>query len=228
MFIKNILKKKNESSSDYVYRVIKQNILELYLKPGELVSENEVSNILQLSRTPIREAFIRLSQEKFLDIVPKKGTFVSLVDFKLVEESLFLRINMEKKVLELACKSFPENKLKLLEDNVNLQRALKDLPGNSIPLFNLDNKFHSIIFEGCEKSNIWKMIEELDAHYNRLRTMDALEHISTDKIIEEHEKMIEAIREKNVEMAFKLVDDHLTNFLPKLNYFKEKHPDFFK
>ena len=62
-----------ESARDYAYRVIRLNIIELYLAPGTGVSESSLCEELQISRTPVREALADLSRQKLVDIVPQKG-----------------------------------------------------------------------------------------------------------------------------------------------------------
>src|SRR5690554_2566058 len=96
------------SNRDFVYETVKNNILNLILKPGQMISEQEISGKLKVSRTPTREAFIKLSEEGLITIYPQKGSYVSLIDIDHVEESLFLREQMEVAVLKLACVTFTE------------------------------------------------------------------------------------------------------------------------
>ena len=72
-----IEKEPQETVREYAYRVLYQNIMTLKLPPGTAMSEQELSGILQVSRTPVREAFIRLAQKGLLEVLPQRGTFVS-------------------------------------------------------------------------------------------------------------------------------------------------------
>ena len=69
-----------ESVRDWTFRTILYNLVNLVLPPGSAVSENDVAAALGTSRTPVREAFIRLAQDGLLVVYPQKGTYVSLVD----------------------------------------------------------------------------------------------------------------------------------------------------
>ena len=80
-----------ESVRDYAFRVIKQNIVSVELKPGSLLSENELSSRLGISRTPVREALSDLARVSILETLPQRGTFIALIDPKMVEDSRFLR-----------------------------------------------------------------------------------------------------------------------------------------
>lgn len=119
--IVTIRKKENISTRDFVYESLKNRITELELKPGLKISEQEIASELNVSRTPVREAFLKLSQEDLLGIYPQIGTIVSLIDLELVEEARFVRENMEKAVVKEACQVFKQEQLFKLESNIAMQ-----------------------------------------------------------------------------------------------------------
>ena len=79
-------KKEEESKKEYAYRILKENIMSLELKPGELLSEVELSEKLNISRTPIREVIMRLKNEHLIEVKPQSGTYVSLIDLNLLKK----------------------------------------------------------------------------------------------------------------------------------------------
>jgi len=128
-----------ESVREYVYRLLKTNITNLTLPPGQNISEKEIADLLNVSRTPVREAFIKLAQEHLLDIVPQKGTYVSLIDTDQVEESKFARETLEKEVIQQACVDFPKEELFQLQSYIALQElCVKE--ENYLQFFELDEK----------------------------------------------------------------------------------------
>ena len=110
-----------ESTREYVCRLLRTNILHLNLLPGSSVAEKDIAEILAVSRTPVREAFIKLAQEGVLEIIPQKGSYVSLIDPEQVEEMKFCRSSLEKEVIKLACVSFPREELFQLQSCLALQ-----------------------------------------------------------------------------------------------------------
>ena len=78
-------KAQDNSIRENVYRVIRENITSLQLAPGTTVSTQELAAKLQVSRTPVREAFIRLQKEDLVEITPQKGTMVSRIDLTRAE-----------------------------------------------------------------------------------------------------------------------------------------------
>ena len=111
-----------ETARDYALRMLKRNIASLALKPGCMLSENELSSALGLSRTPIREALIELSKIRIVEILPQRGSRIALIDFGMVEESRFLRLVLETAIVELACGQAPTLDFSVAEANVKLQR----------------------------------------------------------------------------------------------------------
>lgn len=215
----------NENSRNYAYKVLKENIMQLHIKPGEALMENEVSVSLNLSRTPVREAFIKLSEEKLLDIYPQRGTYVSLIDSNLVEQAIFARSILEKEVLKLACNYFPSESLLELKKICSFQKSILTISEDSLEFYNLDNQFHKTIYLGCKKENIWEMIDSLSAHYNRLRALDALTKQNLFSVLKQHELIIEIIENKKIDEVDKIIDEHLNNY--KHVMMKEKYSEYF-
>ena len=99
-------KEPHETVREYAYRVLYQNIMTLKLPPGTAMSEQELSGILKVSRTPVREAFIRLAQSGLLEVLPQRGTFVSKIHTEQLAEFRFFRVTLERGIMELACQEF--------------------------------------------------------------------------------------------------------------------------
>ena len=92
-----------ETGRDYAMRVLKDNIIRLELEPGSIISDRELAAGMNLSRTPVREAFLELAKVKIVEIYPQRGTMVSFIDYNLVEEARFIRSVLEVAVVRLAC-----------------------------------------------------------------------------------------------------------------------------
>lgn len=197
-----------ESTREYVYRFLKFNIMELKLIPGSALSEKDIAQLLGVSRTPVREAFIQLSQEYLLDILPQKGTYVSLIDIENVEESKFLRETIEKAVIAMACVEFPSDKLFELQSNIVLQElCIKEK--NYLKFYELDEELHRTIFVGCKKARIWSMIQQMNTHYNRVRILNIGGGYDVPPVLKQHKELVLAIKEKDVELGIRTIDLHL-------------------
>ena len=151
-------KKHKETGKKYAYRVLKENIMSLELKPGELLSESDLSEKLSISRTPIREVIMKLKGEHLIEVKPQAGTYVSLIDKEMIDEAIFMRKLLEKGVLKEACIEFSEEMFMELEKNLFAQKLVLNKDGKESEFHNLDKEFHRLIFIGCNKINIWESI----------------------------------------------------------------------
>lgn len=218
----------NENNRDYIYEILKQNILEFKLLPGDSISENDLSTLFNLSRTPIREAFIKLSEDGLLNIYPQKGSFISYIDLDSINESLFIRKSLEISILKEAILIFSPENIKELKRIIGFQKTLLSTQASPCELFDIDNKFHQTIFEACGKKNVWKFISNVSLDFTRLRFLSSTEKVVIKKIISQHEAILKIIETKNFDAVTELINNHMSNFLDKIEFLKEKYPGYFK
>lgn len=219
--------KNNEPIGEYVYNNIKKNIINLNIKPGDRISEKEVSEIFNVSRTPVREAFIKLSKEGLLYVVPQKGTYISYIDLETVEEARFMRESLETSVMKLAVIDFPKEYIKKLEDN--LCQQIKCIKKKEYDNFlELDELFHKTIFKGCNKERTWQLIEQINTQYKRIRLLTFIADINWQNVINQHQEIINAIKEKDENKIEKIISEHLKKLLVEQIEVKKQFPEYFK
>lgn len=216
-----------ESIREYVYRFLKINIMTLKLLPGTALSEKDIAVLLDTSRTPVREAFIQLSREYLLDILPQKGSYVSLIDLDSVEESKFLRETIEKAVISLACTDFPNDMMFELQSCIALQE-LCVRENNYVKFYELDEQLHRSIFTGCRKARIWSLIQQMHTHYNRVRMLNLVEGHDLEQLFEQHKNLVRAIREKDVALGSTTIDLHLNKVRIDITDMVRDHSEYFK
>jgi GntR family transcriptional regulator, rspAB operon transcriptional repressor len=220
--------KQNPSSTrEHVYNLLREQILDLKLEPGASLSEKEISERFQVSRTPVREAFLKLSQEGLLEVYPQKGTFVSLIDLRLVEEARFMREQLEKAVVSLACEAFPEENLNSLEANLKMQEVCAAQQDYQ-KLFELDEYFHRTIFQGCNKERIWSAMQPMNTHLNRIRILRLATNYNWNDILSQHAAIFQAIKDRNPDMAVKTMRNHLTQVLIDKEELARLNPKYFR
>lgn len=216
----------NLNMKDYVYNVLKENIMNLSIIPGTTLRKEEIAKEFKVSRTPIREAFVKLKDEGLIDVYPQRGTFVSYIDLNKVQEAKFMREALETKVVKLACKVFPEEKIFDLEANLKVQEmSLKQ--NNYIKLFEYDNEFHKMMFEGCNMENIWTAIEQISNHLNRMRVLSLSADFNRSDVIEDHQKIINTIKNRNCKDALKAMNYHISRIKFDQGKLKNDYPDYF-
>ncbi len=200
-------REKNQPIHQWAYKVLRTNIIELHLRPAQQLSENEISDRLGISRTPVREAFIRLAEDGLLVVMPQKKSVVSLIDMDQAEEARFIRRALEKAVIKEVCGRLTETDQADLEANLKEQHECGKTRRFDRMLL-VDNDFHRIIFRACRKERSWAYIKKLDYNYDRLRVM-VIPHM-IDQAIGEHGKLLEILKSGNTAMVDEAVDGHLT------------------
>ncbi len=215
-----------ENGRDYALRMLKENIVRLELEPGSSISDREVAARLSLSRTPVREALLELAKSRVVDIYPQRGSVVSLIDYDLVEEAYFVRKVLETAVVELACEKAADSLPEDLEDNVKLQRFYQQ-ERNTEKLMELDDEFHRLIFKAAGKMQAYEMMKGMMVHFDRVRNM-ALGTIKDRSLVEDHEKILKAVRSHDKESARALMEKHLSRYQVDEEEVRRRYPGYFK
>ena len=187
--------KHRENSRDFAYRVIREMIVNMELTPGSKVSETELASLLNLSRTPVREALIDLEKSGVVEVLPQKGTFISYINPLLVEEARFFTFDIGKRDrFPLLCEPQYQTELNTLEENISLQEFYLQHQ-NYEKFLELDNEFHYLFFKITNKIKIYSLMKGLNIHFDRARTLifKGKPSITT---LEEHKKILTAIKNK--------------------------------
>ena len=215
----------SENARSYALRVLLHNIITLELAPGSAVSENELSQILKLSRTPVREALIELSKMGLVDIQPHRGSYIAKIDYELVEESRFMRLVLENAVLALVCEGISPEHEEMLR--ANMEEETRHLEaGDYTRLFELDTDFHRLLFTSVGKARTYGIIHSQMVHFDRLRAL-SLKSLKPDKIVEDHENILYAIGRRDSELAEMLMTRHLTRHRVEKSELIKLYPDYF-
>lgn len=215
------------STRDYVYRLLKKQIINWDINPGVKISEKEVAELLNVSRTPVREAFLQLAQEELLVIVPQSGTIVSKIDLGLVEEGRFVREQIETAIVREACVVFDDNQLFQLETNLTMQEFCLE-KGTHNRLFQLDEEFHQILFEICNKKRTWELIRKMNSHFDRLRMLRLARIHNWDIVVEQHKEIFKYVSENKPDEAEAIMEKHMKLVIVEQEELKLKYPEYFK
>ena len=214
-----------ETARDYALRMLTRNIASLELTPGSMLSENELSGALGLSRTPIREALIELSKIRIVEILPQRGSRIALIDCAMVEESRFLRLVLEKAIIELACEQAATLDFSVAEANLKLQQFYVE---NQLPekLLELDDDFHRELYRLTNRMQTYHLLESMRLHFDRVRSL-SLATVKEIKIVNDHEAILRAVRLGDKVEAAAQVTKHLSRYRVDEQAIREKYAAYF-
>lgn len=222
-------KRTGENARTYATRMILDNIVNLELPPGTRLSENELSVELNLSRTPIREALIEMGRIDLVEIIPKKGTFVTKIDYEFIAEVWFMRLSLENSVVNLACEEgISVRALSELEENLEQQKKTALLT-EDIALIQLDNAFHKMLFDSVNKSRVHQILQNQMLHFDRFRllSLKALKAEKASTTINDHENILYALKKRDCELANMVMTRHLTRHQIEKKNLGILYPDYF-
>jgi len=203
-------------NSENIYLQLKREILNLTLKPGQTLSENELRARFFVSRTPIRTALQRLQAEGLMKVIPYKGSVVSLLNFDEIKQNIFMRIAIESAVL----RDFLPVCTPLLEEKIYYQIRKQSvlITGDFRPqqFYDMDSGMHEIWFRVTGKMLLWQMIQKAQTGYTRFRMLDIVEEWSFEEIIKEHCALLKLIRDKDAPGVEPLMKKHLNGGISRL------------
>jgi DNA-binding GntR family transcriptional regulator len=194
---------------ELVFDALREAIIQGRLKPGERLMEIQLAEELGVSRTPVREAIRKLELEGFLVMIPRKGAYVAGISVKDIVNIFEVRAALESLAAGLAAERITEEELEQLE------RALvyiSEASANNLSaVVQTDISFHELIYKASRNQRLVQIVTHLQEQIQRFRTASLAQPGRTRTVIEEHRKIVEAISERNVELARTLAREHIEN-----------------
>lgn len=207
------------SLSEVAVLYVKNKILSGEYKSGDKLVESDISNVLTISRAPVREALRVLNMQGMVTFSPRRGNYVIEMSEAETLEVFEIRIALEKQILELLVK----NRLLKNEDYSQLEEMiaqLRALEGVSVQqqeaiykLSYLDLKFHSYLWEISGSLRRGKILEGL--FYQLLITMN--QNVVTlgtfrEKALE-HAKIIDALKKNDLSLVIQEFEAHIYEYI---------------
>jgi len=189
------------------------------------LSEQEIARQFNISRTPAREALVKLADIGLVESIPYKGTFISKISFKKLDEILFIRQTLEIQILKELNNHITKEELK--KCHINLQAQRQSINNNDIKLFfQLDEEFHQLLYTIAGFGGVFKMIQTISVHYNRIRylTIYSPKH---EIMYQEHLDILSAIENKNIDQAIIALQSHLNKIQFEKEQLLKEYNNFF-
>lgn len=187
-----------------ILETIRDAIISGALKPGEKVAEPELAERFGISRTPIREAFRQLESEGYLSVVPRKGAVVISFSQRDVEEFYAIKSILEGYAARKACEKLAPrdiDKLQSINDKLRLLAEESDVKN----FFKVHNNFHDLFIKAADNDKLTELITTLLGRFQRLRIASLSLPGRMELSVKEHQKIIDAFRDRNADLAENLV-----------------------
>ena len=193
-----------------VFDILRELIVSVKLRPGQKLSEKEIAAALDASKTPVREALIRLDEVNLVRIIPQSGTYVTLISVSRYTTACFIRLHLEiGAVRDAAQRPDPRHRIEDFDDILARQaEALaRDDPG---AFFELDEAFHRQLFVFSGHVDCWATARRAQFDLNRARLIRRQHRILRGaEVIAEHAAIAEAIRARDPRAAEDALRAHI-------------------
>ncbi|WP_422372453.1 GntR family transcriptional regulator [Hoeflea sp.] len=214
------------SLAQKVYMSLKQAILSLTFRPGEIMQKSEICAELGVSRSPVAEAVARLSTEGLVNVVPQAGTFVSRFSMDEIREGAFLREALELAAVEIVARTITEDQLVLLRRNLRIQEALME-DGDISGFYQMDARMHELIMSFTNFKRLATLAETAWVHVNRARRLNLPAPGRIEATLDEHRAIVDALEAHDPEAARAATRYHLSQLITILEPLVHEHPEFF-
>lgn len=204
---------------DWLYRCV----LRGDLLPGTRLSETEIAAQVNLSRQPVREAFIRLAADGLAEVLPQRGTYIGRISMRAVLSARFIREAVESDLARHVAATRPD--LTAMAAELTVQERC-DVEGDVPGFIESDDRFHRAMALAADQGAVWQDLERLKAQMNRLRHL-SMRVFDRSQTIAQHRAVLTALQAGDAHGAEDAIRTHLRQMLTELPQMAAAHPDYF-
>jgi DNA-binding GntR family transcriptional regulator len=229
LFLQNAtttIRRRGVSKSALVYEDLRAAIVDLRLEPGSRIDKEEICERLAVSRQPVAEAIARLTEERLVEVHPQKGTYVAWISLERVSEAAFLRRGLEVAVVEAIAVDIDEATLKSLDRCLEYQ-AIAVKAKEFSEFFQLDLRFHQMLFDGLNMPRVAEVVESSRAHLDRARRLLLPTPRGTQQTLREHRAIYDALALRQPSAAVAAMGAHLDKGMTELREFAAINRELF-
>jgi GntR family transcriptional regulator, rspAB operon transcriptional repressor len=214
------------TTATLIYRDIHKAIVSMQVKPGAALNEKALSQQFGVSRTPVREALIRLVEDGLVDVFPQSGTFVARIPISAIPEAVLIRQALESATVEHAARIATAADIEFLDEIIARQRFFSER--RDLNAFHeADEAFHEAIAKIGGHPGIWAVLKSVKVQIDRVRrlTLPALDRFQF--ILDDHLTIRNTIMAHDTSSALNAMKRHLTAVIPDVKALRDSYPDYF-
>lgn len=224
-----LVRKAYEDARQYVYRVIKTCILNLFLPPSRKLSEASLAKSLDVSRTPVHDTFFKLSRENLVDIYPKRGAYVSRIDPKRIEQSVWTHIQLGTSMLNAIYIKKPDHS-QLMSLRCLIRQLDDGANGDSLHLPSriITEYYHQLYVLGGNMDILWNSLQKIDVDLYRLLSLAAENPVAAKGFYYELANLTDSLMEQDGDRACQILTSHFSRILLLVSPIQAQRPGYFK
>jgi DNA-binding GntR family transcriptional regulator len=209
-----------------VHLALKEAILTLAYRPGEILRKPDICAQLGVSRSPVADAVQKLRSEGLVDVVPQVGTFVARFSMQEIREGAFMREAIETAAIERVAATATDEQIACLRQNLDAQ-TLRVAQGDTPGFYELDGGMHALLLSFTGFRRPAQVSETAWLHVNRARRLILPLPGRIAATLDEHRAIVEAVAARDPEAARLAVRTHLRQLLRYLEPLERERPELF-
>lgn len=214
------------TASARIYADLRAELVALQRRPGDPLLESAIALSYGVSRTPVREAILKLADEGLVEIFPQSGIFVSRISLAALPEAIIVRRSLEETTTRMATERASASQILGLHSILERQREA-DAAGDRETFHQADEAFHAAIADIAGHPGIWQLILQVKIHVDRFRRLTLPQRGRMAEVITEHEAIMAAIEARNPASAAAAMVRHLERLLADISATQHNNPEFF-
>lgn len=220
----------DKSLNQQTYDRCRKDIMTFALKPGEAVSAAKLAERYEVSRTPAREALVRLQSEGMVDIFPQSKSMISRIDIARAKQEWFVRKTLEIAMTDAFFRHVRKEDIDEMRYYAKECERLGEQPRNHETSYEYllnDNRFHAVTYRVAREHLAAEIIASSAAHYSRVRLLADLDNENKDRTLVEHEDIVRRIEDGDKEGYREALTVHLERVVGDIERMSKQAPELF-
>jgi len=216
----------DRSASVQLYDFIRDAIVSMEYAPGQMIPEKTLAEQFGVSRTPVREALIKLSHIGFVEVRPQRGTYVTLLSMDEILAARFIREALELAVVEEAATLADSSLIQACATIIEQQREAAE-DNDPLRFQKLDDAFHQTLANSTGYERVGQLIDSEKAHMDRVRNLSLHIRGQYHRVLDQHEEILKALKRHSPEQARAAMARHMQDVYKALIVIPREHPEYF-
>lgn len=220
-----------------IYQLLRDKILSFELQPGEMISENMLSEQFGVSRVGVRDALAQLAEEQYIVSYPRKGTVVTRLDTERIKQTMHAQVVIEQAVIAEACKKGLSEELQFVFEEIMEQQKSLDEERDILGLLKSEQQLCYLLSEYCEREQVWDFFRTIECDLLRLNylrysnfnykihmaSLTSWEHTQV-----EERMLLEHMLRGDVEAALLICASHANAVIWNMDMLRSMYPHYFQ
>ena len=209
-----------------IARQLREEIVSGARPPGAAIVEQQIAEAHGVSRTPVREAALRLADEGLIDVFPQSGTFVARIPVDELAEAIAIRLALEAATVRTAASLATAADIAGLRTQLQIQHAIASR-GDHAAFHQADERFHASLAEIARQTRFWTLVLQVKLQVDRFRLLTLPVPGRMDAVVGEHALIVDALASAAPEAAAAALTAHLEFLLGLVADARLAHPELF-